>query len=326
MSGAVFSKQALIHAAAGSLGGMISMMLLYPLDQVRTYMQVSEKTQIKNLSILEVAKFIIENEGFNMLYRGLIPVVSTIGATNFVYFFSFNFGKLLLVHYKKIAGVGDLNFSVVEYTFLSTLAGIVTVFMTAPLWVANTRLKMGQSSSSDHKFESNSSKAKKTVGLFHMMFNIAQTEGIRSLWDGTIPSLILVSNPIIQFVVYEVVKSKIIGIWSSSSESPISFTGAEAFILGAIAKACATIVTYPLQLTQSKLRIKSKQQNGQPVYSGTVDCLLKVQKEDGVLGLYRGMNAKLLQTVLNGAFMFMNYENIVAFVNHIIGLQSANHN
>ena len=42
-------------------------------------------------------------------------------------------------------------------------------------------------------------------------------------------------------------------------------------------------------------------------------------REGGVLGLYKGLEAKLLQTVLTAALMFMTYEKIAASIFRIMG-------
>jgi len=139
------------------------------------------------------------------------------------------------------------------------------------------------------------------------------------LWNGTLPSLLLVSNPSIQFVVYERVKT-----WLSARAkargSPI--TSIEFFLMGAWAKLVATVLTYPIQLAQARLRAMKgkanaqKDANGQVKYeySGTIDVLLKVMKNDGPLGLFRGMEAKIYQTVATAALMFATYEQIQALV------------
>merc|ERR1711939_1209534 len=96
--------------------------------------------------------------------------------------------------------------------------------------------------------------------------------------------------------------------------SPI--TGLEFFIMGAIAKAVATVFTYPLQIAQSKLRA-DKGQNTDPSkrnYKGTVDCLKKIHAQYGTKGWFKGIEAKLWQTVLTAAFQFLTYEKVQLLV------------
>ncbi|CAM9503240.1 unnamed protein product, partial [Heterosigma akashiwo] len=310
--GAIFSKDALIHAFAGCAGGMISMSILYPLDQVRSYKQICDSPEMKNMSIVQTLHYILTKEGPEGLYRGILPQVLTIGATNFAYFFSFNFGKLVVLRSRTNRGDMSTSFTVVEYIALSTIAGIITVLVTAPLWVASTRIKMGQHASK--RKENNRSAKPQTAGLASKIIEILRKEGLKALWDGTIPSLVLVSNPIIQFVVYEMVKARVLARRLAVGSGQMGLTGTEAFLLGAAAKACATVATYPLQLAQNKLRVKETDNNGKPRHAGTAACLGAVAREGGVRACYRGLDAKLLQTVLAGAFTYLNYEKIVRAV------------
>ena len=143
------------------------------------------------------------------------------------------------------------------------------------------------------------------------------------LWNGTGPSLLLVSNPVVQFVVYERVRATF-SARAAQRGTPISTL--EFFFIGAVAKAVATIVTYPVQLAQSRLRAMKKNSsdtdNKQYNYSGTLDVLVKVIKNDGPLGLFRGIEAKLWQTVLTAAFQFTTYERIVQIVRDILLAQN----
>ena len=43
-------------------------------------------------------------------------------------------------------------------------------------------------------------------------------------------------------------------------------------------------------------------------------CLFIYYREQGMPGLYKGLEAKLTQTVLMGALMFLTYEKIAAVV------------
>jgi adenine nucleotide transporter 17 len=79
---------------------------------------------------------------------------------------------------------------------------------------------------------------------------MAQQEGVTSLWNGTVPSLMLVSNPAIQFMIYEAIKRRLHAVYGNRQLSGLVY-----FLAGAVAKAVATVMTYPLQLVQTKLRV-----------------------------------------------------------------------
>src|SRR5687767_9218949 len=61
--------------------------------------------------------------------------------------------------------------------------------------------------------------------------------GFKSLWQGVMPALILVANPIIQYTVFEKIKARI-----AKTRALSSF---DFFLLGAISKLAATSITYP---------------------------------------------------------------------------------
>lgn len=167
---------------------------------------------------------------------------------------------------------------------LSIIAGISNVLITNPLWVVNSRLKI----SCDELPYS---------GLVEGIIHVANTQGIKTLYSSLIPSLLLVSNPAINFTLYEALKRRI------PTKTALGF-----FVMGAISKAISTVITYPLQVAQTRQRC------GGNVQTNTVLLLLEIVKRNGVSALYQGLEAKLLQTVLSSALMFMTYEKIAQFV------------
>lgn len=243
-------------------------------------------------STYEVLQQIIKEEGFSSLYRGLIPVLQSLCISNFVYFYSFHSLKALNSSKSQYA-VRDL--------LLGSLAGGINVMSTTPFWVVNTRLKMADVRG-EHRQEYDN--------LLDGLFYIAKNEGITSLWAGAAAGLVLVINPAIQFMTYESIKRRFL---LNNRNVP----AATSFAIGAIAKAVATILTYPLQLVQTRLRHGTK--GGKlPANMGTIKMLLYILRTQGAAGLFRGLEAKLLQTVLTAALMFMTYEKIATFVKSIL--------
>ena len=138
--------------------------------------------------------------------------------------------------------------------------------------------------------------------------------GVLALWNGLPISLWLVSNPIIQFFTYDSFKNYL------TRRDKTNITALEAFFLGALAKAVATVFTYPLQVAQTRLRTSKKKSDNtkergsitEEHYRGIIHCLEILYRTRGLKGLFQGIEAKLGQTVLTAAFMFMFYEKIAA--------------
>jgi adenine nucleotide transporter 17 len=72
----------------------------------------------------------------------------------------------------------------------------------------------------------------------------------------------------------------------------------KSFMVGAISKTLATIVTFPYIL--SKIRLQAKNNR----YTGALDVLSSIAKEKGISGWYQGMQAQITKAVLAQALLF----------------------
>lgn len=236
----LFSLDALSHGVAGTIAGNITMALFYPLDQIRLRSQVEDKTS------LQIIKEEIELSKENplRLYEGLGPLLFSLACSNFVYFYCNNALKLLL----KWRG---RKLTVPANLIIASLAGCINVLVTNPLWVVNTRVRT----------QGQIEKKKSMIDVFQEMI---QEEGVKSLWNGTTSSLLLVSNPTIQFVAYDTIKR----IWTNYVKRPLY--SIEFFLLAAIAKSLATFITYPLQVAQSQIRAQRKAHEAREVQKSKI--------------------------------------------------------
>ena len=202
---------------------------------------------------------------------------------------------------------------------VSAIAGVCNVLSTCPLWVANTRIKAGLVSARAGLEDSE-------AGFLEAILVIYRAEGLRGLWAGTLPSLMLVSNPIIQHTTYEQLKN--VALANHPEDALRVLRGREAFVFGAIAKAFSTVVTYPLQLAQARMRAgkggkagDDEAQEGEGSFlaawntllrsfAGVAHVLINTVAKHGVKGLYQGLGAKLASTVLASCLHFLTYEKL----------------
>jgi solute carrier family 25 carnitine/acylcarnitine transporter 20/29 len=73
-------------------------------------------------------------------------------------------------------------------------------------------------------------------------------------------------------------------------------------IAGGVGGACLVLVGHPLDLI--KVRFQTMQGN---LYSGVVDCAVKIFKAEGIRGLYRGMAAPLVTVTPMYSLCFLGY-------------------
>jgi hypothetical protein len=88
-------------------------------------------------------------------------------------------------------------------------------------------------------------------GMLDGLYRCGKEEGVSGLWKGVTTNLILVSNPTVHYFIYDRLK-----LWAAALVDvrgrPLN--SAEFFLMGAIAKCVATVVTYPVQVAQAQLR------------------------------------------------------------------------
>ncbi|XP_061495213.1 peroxisomal membrane protein PMP34 isoform X2 [Rhineura floridana] len=253
----VFSYESLVHAVAGAVGSMTAMTVFFPLDTARLRLQVDEKRKSKRTHTVLLE--IIKEEGLLAPYRGWFPVISSLCCSNFVYFYTFNSLKAVWVKGHNSTTGKDL--------ILGVVSGIVNVLLTTPLWVVNTRLKLQGA-----KFRNEDIIPTNYKGIVDAFHQIVRDEGILALWNGTFPSLLLVFNPAIQFMLYEGLKRNIL-------KRQLQLSSLDAFVIGAIAKAIATTLTYPMQTVQSILRFGRHQLNPENKRLGSLKNIMYLLRQ-----------------------------------------------
>lgn len=122
--------------------------------------------------------------------------------------------------------------------------------------------------------------------------SIIAQDGIQGLWKGLKASLVLCSNPAITYGAFERLKTEV-----ASRKGPgVPFTSGEIFVLGALSKTLATVVTYPYIMAKVRLQWKPPQQLSDSLskeelelikYRSAFDVLRKVYRSEGLIGWYK---------------------------------------
>ncbi len=84
----MFSFRSLVHAVAGMVGGATAITVFYPLNVIRTRLQVTESKEME--SMVGLALRMLREEGVASLFTGWQSQVMALAASNFVYFYQYN--------------------------------------------------------------------------------------------------------------------------------------------------------------------------------------------------------------------------------------------
>ncbi|KWU41471.1 mitochondrial carrier [Rhodotorula sp. JG-1b] len=297
-----------VHAISGAAGGCIAMAVTYPLVNLSTRSQVEAKT--KKESTRAAALKVIQRDGIAGLYDGLSSSLVGIAVTNGAHAASprsFEEARALVLRSRN-KSKGAL--SMAESILVSAFAGAATSILSNPIWVVNTRQTVRTTVSPDAASGSTKKVVEKRRGIIQTVLDILSTDGPAAFFHGLGPALILVSNPILQFTLFEQLKNLIIRrramrLTKGASIPPL--TDLDFFLLGAVTKLFATSVTYPY------LTVKARMQAGNAEgksYASAFDGLRKIVAQEGVRGLYKGIGPKLTQSVATAALLFLAKEKI----------------
>ncbi|KAG2208178.1 hypothetical protein INT46_005853 [Mucor plumbeus] len=298
-----------VHFVAGGIGGLIGAVFTSPLDVVKTRLQSTFYQQgiekgIKHTGpiwghFIETGKLLVQIkqiEGIQGYFKGLGPNLVGVIPARAINFYTYGNGK------KFYSELNHGEETAIVHLASAATAGIVTSTVTNPIWVVKTRLQL-------------QGKQRIYTNSFNCTLNILKQEGMKGLYKGMSASYLGVAEGTIQWVIYENLKKR----WAHSPaqmENKLTVGGksAQAWFgnLGAaaVAKLVAACIAYPHEVIRTRLR-EPIPKNGVAKYTGLLQTLKLVAKEEGVVALYGGMSAHLMRVVPNAAIMFFCYEAIL---------------
>ncbi|XP_044586764.1 mitochondrial basic amino acids transporter isoform X2 [Cotesia glomerata] len=285
----------MIDFIAGCLGGSAGLIVGYPLDTIKVHLQVQNTKNPTYRGTWHCFQSILHKESIHGLYRGMSSPLAGVAALNAIVF-----GVYAQAQKHIIKDPNNLT----SHFFAGALAGLAQAPIICPLELAKMRLQL----------QENSVKSPKKIysGPITCMIDILRQKGIRGVFTGfwvtvvrEVPSLGL------YFSTYELLTRNIYFNFANKNE----ITTFHMLMAGGFAGIGSWLFTYPIDVIKSRIQAD---QNGR--YKGSIDCLKKSVREDGVKCLFRGLNSTILRafptnavtfTVVHWTLRLFNYEEIV---------------
>ena len=155
-------------------------------------------------------------------------------------------------------------------------------------------------------------------GFVDALGTIARKEGVRGLYKGFVPSLLLVSHGSIQLTAYEGLREAFgSGRERSARTGKREINPTEAGAIGLASKFIAVSTTYPLQVIRSRMQQREDVPRAAdaPTYRRFARALAQTAQREGFLGLYKGFVPNVLRVLPNSAVTFAAYEGFIAVLN-----------
>ncbi|MCJ1272473.1 ADP/ATP carrier protein [Puttea exsequens] len=290
------------NAVAGATGAVLANAIVYPLDIVKTRLQVQIKQKTTDAaplitdeahytSTFDAIQKIMEDEGVLGLYSGIEGSLIGVASTNFAYFYWYSVVRTLYISSQSLPKTPN---TATELS-LGAAAGAIAQVFTIPVSVVTTR-------------QQTQPKGDKKGLLDTGREVVNSNDGWSGLWRGLKASLVLVVNPAITYGAYQRLRE--IFFAGKSNLRPW-----ESFFLGAASKALATIATQPLIVAKVGLQSRPPPaRQGRP-FKSFVEVMAYIIEREGPLALFKGIVPQITKGILVQGLLMMTKERMeVLFV------------
>jgi len=310
---------------AGGLAGALEISITYPLEYIKTQLQVTSVTnngsRVSFTGSFDCAKRTIDSYGLFGLYRGFL--------TNFLG--AIPRTALRFATFERIADnmQGDVKVaSSISNTkkdqrpqrapltpLQSFTAGLVSGIIEAVIIIVPmTTLQVKLIS------DLNRDIPQYTRGMVHAISTIVKEEGLSGLYRGATPTILKIAfNISFRFLLY----NELVAFFQKQFEEnkrakELAFSDSTRFSIssmtaGSIAGAVTVLANQPIDVVKSNMQSV----NGMIRYTSSIDCFQKIWKEEGVKGLYRGLVPRLNRVVLETSLSFTFFELLSRNLNNI---------
>jgi solute carrier family 25 2-oxodicarboxylate transporter 21 len=267
--------------AAGAIAGISEILTFYPLDVVKTRMQL--ETGKSKHGLVGSFQTIIKEEGVGRLYRGLVPPLLLEAPKRAVKFAANDFwGKT----YLDLTGESKMTQKLSILTGCS--AGVTESFVVVPFELVKIKLQ-DKASTFAGPMDALKYIVKKD-GLLGLYSGMEATMWRHFWWNGGFFGSIHTIRGLLP-----------------KAESPQAQL-MNNFISGSIGGFVGTVINTPFDVVKSRIQSATTIAGQKPKYSWTYPALVTIFREEGPAALYKGFVPKVLRLAPGGGVLLLVVE------------------
>ncbi|KAG7813145.1 hypothetical protein KL921_000691 [Ogataea angusta] len=275
---------------AGAIAGVSEILVMYPLDVVKTRIQLQVGTGGKGeyTGIIDCLTKIVKNEGPSRLYRGITaPILMEAPKRATKFAANDEWGKV----YKRAFGVSQMTQPLAILT--GATAGATESFVVVPFELVKIRLQ---------------DKTSKYNGMGDVVRQIIKKEGVLALYNGLEATMWrhIVWNAGYFGVIFQV-RSLL-----PEAKNPTQQTTND-LISGAIGGTVGTLLNTPFDVVKSRIQNTPIVEGVVRKYNWTLPSLALVMKEEGFSALYKGFLPKVLRLGPGGGILLVVFTQTMDF-------------
>ncbi|KAI5887543.1 mitochondrial carrier [Schizophyllum commune H4-8] len=278
--------------AAGAIAGISEILTFYPLDVVKTRLQLA--TGKSNVGLIGTFQSIIKEEGVGRLYRGLVPPLLMEAPKRATKFAANGFWGNT---YMKLTGETKMTQSLSLLTGCS--AGATESFVVVPFELVKIRL---QDKTSTYKGPMDVVKqVVKSDGLLGLYAGMESTFWRHLWWNGGYFGCIFQVKAMLP------------------KPETQQATLMNNLISGTVGGLVGTMINTPFDVVKSRIQSQQRVPGVVPKYNWTYPALVTILREEGPAALYKGFLPKVLRLAPGGGVLLLVVEFTLGVFRQALG-------
>jgi len=278
---------------AGAVAGVSEILIMYPLDVVKTRVQLQTSAAVGNdryNGMVDCFRKIIKHEGASRLYRGIsAPILMEAPKRATKFAANDSWGSF----YRTLFGVSKMNQSLSILT--GATAGATEAFVVVPFELVKIRL---QDKAQAHKYN----------GMIDCVTKIVKQEGPLTLYQGLESTM---WRHILWNAGYFGCIFQVRAVLPAASNKKGQVTND--LMSGAIGGTVGTILNTPMDVVKSRIQNSPKVPGQLPKYNWAWPALGTVAREEGFSALYKGFLPKVLRLGPGGGILLVVFTGVMDF-------------
>ncbi|MCJ1264963.1 Mitochondrial 2-oxodicarboxylate carrier 2 [Lobaria immixta] len=289
----------LYQFAAGAVAGVSEILVMYPLDVVKTRVQLQQGKGAGEEGyngMVDCFRKIIKNEGFSRLYRGIsAPILMEAPKRATKFAANDAWGK----YYRNLFGVARMNQQLSILTGAS--AGATEAFVVVPFELIKIRLQDRAS-------------AGKYNGMIDCVVKTVKAEGPLALYNGLESTL---WRHILWNAGYFGCIFQVKALLPEAKDQGQKIRND--LIAGATGGTFGTVLNTPMDVVKSRIQNSPKIAGSIPKYNWAWPAVGTVMKEEGFGALYKGFLPKVLRLGPGGGILLVVFTGVMDFFRKVRG-------
>lgn len=276
--------RALVGASAGGLAGAFTYVCLHPLDTVKTKLQARGAADVYADAWDAVAKT-FRSHGILGFYSGVSAVAVGSTVSSAVYFGTCEFGKSLLSKLPRFPAV-------LVPPAAGAMGNIASSAIMVPKELITQQMQVGAA----------------TGRAWEVLVRIVERDGVLGLYAGYSATLLRnLPAGVLNYSSFEYLKSAVLRRTKKGHLEPF-----QSMCCGALAGAISATITTPLDVVKTRLMTQAHGQAmdkaAAAMYSGVSATVRLILKEEGWVGLSRGIGPRVLHSACFSALGYFAFE------------------